>query len=456
MRLEGTSLLSGVIEGFYGRPWSRAERLQLLDWMQASGLNAYLYAPKDDLKQRSQWRETYPDEEAGDLRELISACQQRGIHLIYALSPGLDIRYTSETDRTRLIERIRQMLELGCGHFALLFDDIPDVLNEEDLRKWGSLAAAQSNLANTIRVWLREQQPEAGFLFCPTPYCGRMAARNLGGEGYLQIIGRELDESIDVFWTGREIISPEITPADIEEISALLQRPPVIWDNLHANDYDGRRFYCGPYSGRSPEIRERIRGILINPNCELPLNYVPVRTLGEFVRCDAGWNPREAYVKAMSEWHPHFETCGQTLSLEDLVFFGDCYYLPCEDGFTAAKFFENAKVLLGRKPGYWGDVARLVRHQAMRLRDICVRLSDLRDRNLFSALYRRVWELREEMDLLEKFIGFKTERPEEPFRSDFHLPGTYRGSIVARFQELLPQQQDGSFIGWNEKAGVRE
>ena len=44
-----TDFLSGVIEGFYGPPWSRAERLQLFDWLAAWGLNTYLYAPKEDL-----------------------------------------------------------------------------------------------------------------------------------------------------------------------------------------------------------------------------------------------------------------------------------------------------------------------------------------------------------------------------------------------------------------------
>ena len=38
----------GVIEGFYGPPWSDAERRTLLDWMARFGLGTWLYAPKDD------------------------------------------------------------------------------------------------------------------------------------------------------------------------------------------------------------------------------------------------------------------------------------------------------------------------------------------------------------------------------------------------------------------------
>jgi beta-N-acetylglucosaminidase len=49
--------LSGAIEGFYGQPWTHAERVALFDWLAAWGLNTYLYAPKDDLKHRALWRE---------------------------------------------------------------------------------------------------------------------------------------------------------------------------------------------------------------------------------------------------------------------------------------------------------------------------------------------------------------------------------------------------------------
>src|SRR3954468_19447478 len=101
-----------------------------------------------------------------------------------------------------------------------------------------------------------------------------MAAAKLGGADYLAIIGRELRPEIDVFWTGPEIISREISVAHVQELQTLLRRKPVLWDNLHANDYDGRRFFCGPYSGRAPELRHEVNGLLLNPNCEFVLNYV--------------------------------------------------------------------------------------------------------------------------------------------------------------------------------------
>ena len=74
-------------------------------------------------------------------------------------------------------------------------------------------------------------------------------------------------------------------------------------------------------------------------------------------------------------------------------------------------------------------------------------MTELQHRPLFYALSRRIWELREELDLLTAYVGFKFEKRDAktPFRSHFHLPGTYRGGMVARLQGLLVQQADGTF-----------
>jgi len=443
-----TEFLAGVIEGFYGQPWSRTERLELFEWMVAWGLNAYLYAPKDDLKHRAVWRELYSSLEAESLSEVIQASKQRGIRFIYALGPGLDIRYSSETDLDHLKKRFQQMIALGCENFALLFDDIPDRMELADSERFGSFASAQCHVANIMFQWTRQRCPNARFLFCPTPYCGRMADRKLGGEGYLATIGRELLPGIDVFWTGPEIISREITAAHIRDLETLLRRKPLIWDNLHANDYDGRRFFCGPYSGRSLELRSMVTGFLCNPNSEFSLNYVPLRTFAAFVDCkEQPWNPREAYLAAIREWLPHFATINEPVEIEDLIFLCDCYYLPHEEGAEAQAFLECARSLLSRSLAKPENQVATFRRQVSRLRQLCARITELRHRPLFYALSRRIWELREELDLLERYLEYisKGGHPDGLFNSDAHLPGTFRGGMVPRLQRFLEQHPDGVF-----------
>jgi protein O-GlcNAcase / histone acetyltransferase len=440
--------LAGVIEGFYGQPWTQSERLALFEWLADWGLNTYVYAPKDDLNHRAIWREPYSTIQEDHLKTLIQACRKYHLRFIYALSPGLDIRYGSNADLDRLRLRFAQMIALGCLDFALLFDDIPDRLGPEKLKPWGSLAAAQCSVANVLFRWTRAQFPQARFLFCPTPYCGRMAERKVGGADYLETLGRDLLPEIDVFWTGPEIISQTIPIDHVRSLRKVLRRKPVLWDNLHANDYDGRRFYCGPYAGRPLALRKEVRGLLCNPNCEFPLNYVPLRTLAEFTRCPGSWNPRRAYLSAMRAWLPQFATIGKAITVDDLVLFGDCYYLPHREGPRAEALYQSARALLTETSSRWGGQEARFLRQAARLREFCVRTTELRYRPLFHALSRRVWELREELDLLEGYVRFASQdsSPSGAARSDFHLPGTYRGGIVARLQRLLIQQADGSFV----------
>ena len=50
----------GVIEGFYGFPWSFEDRASMIRDMSEYKMNIYMYAPKDDPYHRDQWREPYP------------------------------------------------------------------------------------------------------------------------------------------------------------------------------------------------------------------------------------------------------------------------------------------------------------------------------------------------------------------------------------------------------------
>ena len=79
-------------------------------------------------------------------------------------------------------------------------------------------------------------------------------------------------------------MSKKISIKSIEEVSKVFQRPPVIWDNIHANDYDRKRVFLGPYDGRSPELIPHLRGVLTNPNCEFEANYIAMHTLSQWCK----------------------------------------------------------------------------------------------------------------------------------------------------------------------------
>ncbi|CAF1487112.1 unnamed protein product, partial [Adineta ricciae] len=114
------------------------------------GLNTYVYAPKDDVKHRSRWRDLYSYEE----------------------SIELNIVYSSEKDLNALKRKFDQLSNCGCEHWALLFDDIEHEMSSQDQTRFTSFAHAQVAVTNAIYDYLNKPNL---FLFCPTQYCSRMA-----------------------------------------------------------------------------------------------------------------------------------------------------------------------------------------------------------------------------------------------------------------------------------------
>uniref|UniRef100_A0A667YDT0 Protein O-GlcNAcase n=1 Tax=Myripristis murdjan TaxID=586833 RepID=A0A667YDT0_9TELE len=190
--------ISGVVEGFYGRPWTMEQRKELFRRQQKWGLNTYLYAPKDDYKHRMFWRELYSVEEAEQLMTLISAAKEHGIEFIYAISPGLDITFSNQKEVSTLKRKLDQVSHFGCKSFALLFDDIDHNMCPADKEVFSSFAHAQVSITNEIFQYLGE--PET-FLFCPTEYCGTFCYPSVSQSPYLHTVGEKLLPGIEVLWT---------------------------------------------------------------------------------------------------------------------------------------------------------------------------------------------------------------------------------------------------------------
>ena len=438
--------LAGVNEGFYGRPWTQRQRFDLFDHLARLGLDTYCYGPKDDLKHRALWRRPYDAEEIAELSASVAACRDRGLRFFFALGPGLDIAYSSDADLLCLETRFEQLAAVGVDCFALLLDDIPDTMGASDRSVFGSFAEGHAHLANALWAWLRRRVDDALLLFCPTPYCGRMDAAALGGEGYLEEIGRRLDPAIRIFWTGPEIISETISDAHVDEVTRRLRRPPLIWDNLHANDYDQRRLFTGPLSDRPTRPRDRLAGILINPNCEYEANFVAVETLARYVSEAAEpLAPTETWQRALREWLPHFRGIGEAWTLEDLEFLSGVFYLPHEDGARARQLLDDVAHCLENSAANWGERPQRVRRAAESVQHILRKLTELENRELFHTFHRRWWDLNEEMQLIVCALDWRQAGGEGTFRSPEHLRGTYRGSTLTRLQSLLRMDESGAF-----------
>lgn len=238
--------MKGIIEGFYGRPWTWQERVELCQWCAARGMTDYLYAPKDDPLHRQQWRDLYPQDW---LTGFSRFTEQAGVRVGFAISPGLSIDYRSSTDRTALLDKIRQVLDQGVQVVGLLLDDI-------DVRP--GLGEDHADLT----AWLRGALPEdCLLLLTPTIYTG------VEPTPYLDALARGVPPEVPIAWTGWTVVADQLTATEARlRAAALGGRPPLVWDNYPANDMImADRLHLGPLRGRDPLLAEACWGYLANP-----------------------------------------------------------------------------------------------------------------------------------------------------------------------------------------------
>lgn len=288
----------GVIEGFYGTPWSPAERLDFIDFIGARGMNTFAYAPKDASALRHRWREPFSTAELAELAQLRDACERWSMRLMVCVSPGLTISYANEADVAALARKLDAAVAAGANDLGLLLDDIPNRLQHPaDKDRFRSLAHAHGALVNALLATCAADLGGAvGLTVCPTDYCG------YGTEEYLVELAGEIPASVDLFWTGRTICSATLDVADAEVFAEATRRPPLYWDNYPVNDVAMIwEAHLGPYRGRQPGLAGASRGVIANPMDRAESSKIPVATIADFLADPEGYDAEESWRRAITE-----------------------------------------------------------------------------------------------------------------------------------------------------------
>ncbi len=270
----------GVVEGFYRKPYTFKERHDLIAFLSGCGLNTYVYGPKDDIFHRKKWQQPYPDNILKEFEKLVHISEKYSINLNYALSP------ISETHTEEVIKKIDSMVKIGITHFSLFFDDIDVELSQRT-------AEAQVTAANELLGFLKSGVSNPILFFCPTQYRGFLET------AYIKTVSQALDKDIFIMWTGKQVVAKKITVLDIDKITKIIKRKPLIWDNIFANDYIPEVILRFPYCHREPEIVEMVEGILINPMNQYTKSKPLIYTAAKFFRTPHAYVPRKVWKEAM-------------------------------------------------------------------------------------------------------------------------------------------------------------
>ncbi|MBV8684496.1 MAG: beta-N-acetylglucosaminidase domain-containing protein [Caulobacteraceae bacterium] len=284
----------GIIEGYYGRPWSWEARGRVAALLAGHGYEFFLYAPKADEFLRRRWREPHPKDEATALAAFAGSCRALGLAFGVGLSPfEIYLAFDSEA-KAALSDKLAELDSLGVQRLAILFDDMRGDLPD--------LAARQADILH----WIGERTRAERLIMCPTYYSDDRSLDTYFGarpEGYLEALGASLDPAIEVFWTGPEVCSRELKPGHLSRVAAQLGRRPLLWDNYPVND--GPRMspylYLRAFTGRSAAIAPLIAGHAVNPALQPTLSCIPALTLAESYALGEDYDYGAAFRRAASE-----------------------------------------------------------------------------------------------------------------------------------------------------------
>ena len=274
--------IAGIIEGFYGRPWTWDERAAVMRHCRERGMRDYVYAPKDDPKHRADWRSPYDHETLDGFARLAA---EDTLRVGFGISPGLSMDYGSHDDRAALAAKIDQVVGVGVDLVCLALDDIP----------FGG--GDQGRAHADVTTWLREHLGDrAALVLVPTEYVGTR------GTPYLDALASGVPDDVPIAWTGDTVVNDAITVAQARErASSVGGRAPLLWDNFPVNDgFMSDRLHLGPLWGREPGLADVCSGYLANPMVQPRASLLPLASVAAWLR---GSDP-------LSAWAAEAETSG--------------------------------------------------------------------------------------------------------------------------------------------------
>lgn len=283
-------IFRGVVEGFYGTPWSFENRIEQLRFYGRMKMNTYIFGPKDDPYHRSPyWRIPYPENQAKNIRELSVEAKRNKVDFVWALHPGMDIHW-NDADQQAAIKKLESMYDLGVRAFAVFFDDIEGA---------GTDAIKQAAFMNYLKHEFVDKKGDIQqLILCPTEYNKDWAKTD-----YLDILGKHLDPFIHIMWTGDKVVS-NITHEGLEWVNKRIKRPCYVWWNFPVNDYCLAHLLMGPVYGLDKNTASDMYAFVSNPMEFAEASKVALGSISQFTWNIHSFDPEQSWNTACKSLVP--------------------------------------------------------------------------------------------------------------------------------------------------------
>lgn len=284
----------GIVEGFYGHPYSMESRLNLLEYCKRYKMNMFIYGPKSDPYHTGKWRDNYPttvtaqERHMGlitqdDLRALAAKSKACNVAFIWSIHPALEgggINFSNlDPGVEEIMTKFAHLYQLGIRHFGVSIDDM------------SYHPSNQATLADKAQVKLYERFNTTGvtpenkvgpLLFVPTQY-----ALNYGTSTLSDF--KKIHKDVLVAFTGYDCFS-NIRGSSCDRMAELIGRNPIMWWNNPVNDDYDEFLYMHGLTARwiieDSNPISSLQGLVLNP-----MNQGQVSKIALFGSADYAWNP---------------------------------------------------------------------------------------------------------------------------------------------------------------------
>ncbi len=336
-----TKLKTGVIEGFYGIPWTYDERISMIEFLADMDMNEFIYAPKDDPYHNEKWRELYPAEKLSELERLAAISDDNGIEFVWAIHPGQNlIKFEDyENEVAKIYNKYDQLHEAGVKSFALCLDDID--LNQAYEDRDYHLRLVKDLIKHISKYENKE-------LLFVHPWYNSDWIDDKGTE-YFDMF-RDVD-NVNIMWTGYDVVAPVRYEAN-EKFIELLGKKPHIWFNWPVNDYKRDQIFMEIFEFYD-STDFNYDSFVLNPMNQAELSKIAIFQAAEFFKDPTNYEPIESFKKALA--YVDEKAAADLFAIADSFFGSDIY--KREDN---KKYTEDMAIAKAYEAGDLKETVRLI------------------------------------------------------------------------------------------------
>jgi len=298
----------GIIEGYYGLPYTAQVTKDLFRFMARYKMNTYMYGAKSDPYHSRYWSDPYPtsidDQELrigyltqDMLRDITRVAHETKVNFIWAIHPGKTFADPQATDvLDRIMSKFESMHQLGVRQFGVFVDDVgvpsdPAIMKlcADNLTSLQQRIDARWNRAGAIAA-----DTVKPLHYVPQLYAHGWVSQDRARQFYESLSA--VPEMVNIYITGRDVWSVPNND-DLSLVGTWLGRQVSWWWNYPCNDQDPTKlFVMDTYSNFRDETHINslasleqsllgLQSLIINPMQQGELSKIALHGVADY-----SWN----------------------------------------------------------------------------------------------------------------------------------------------------------------------